>query len=80
MKIPTLIFVNKVDRIGVYLEDLYVQIKEQLTPDILVMQSVLGAGSNDISIKEHIGASEEMIRVLLDLDESLAINTKWSKY
>lgn len=46
LKIPTLIFVNKVDRIGVYLEDLYVQLREQLTPDILVMQSVLGAGSN----------------------------------
>ncbi|MDQ7093609.1 tetracycline resistance ribosomal protection protein [Desulfosporosinus sp. PR] len=72
LKIPTLIFVNKLDRIGVNLEELYLQIREQLTPALLVMQSVSGAGSNDISITEHPGASEEMVRVLLDLDELLA--------
>lgn len=34
LKIPTLIFINKVDRVGVCLGELYTQVRTQLTPHI----------------------------------------------
>jgi len=72
LKIPTLIFVNKVDRAGVCLDELYTQIREQLTPHIAVMQEIDGINSNDISIRQPERISEKMAELLLDTDELLA--------
>jgi ribosomal protection tetracycline resistance protein len=40
MKIPAIFFINKIDRLGVNLEEVYEQIKMQLTDKFLVMQDV----------------------------------------
>lgn len=72
LKIPTLIFINKVDRMGVCLDELYVQIREQLTSHIVVMQEIDGIASNDVFIREHVGISNETTEILLDVDELLA--------
>ena len=40
LNIPTLIFVNKIDRKGVYLDEIYTQIQEKLTSNLAIMQSV----------------------------------------
>ena len=72
LKIPTLIFINKVDRTGVCLNELYTDIKEQLTPDIVIMQILDGLASNDILISDYASISDAATEKLLDLDESLA--------
>lgn len=40
MKIPTIFFVNKIDRMGVNMEEVYEQIKQQLTDNFILMQKV----------------------------------------
>ena len=40
MKIPTIIFINKIDQSGVVLEQTYQNIREKLTEDMMVMQEV----------------------------------------
>lgn len=72
LKIPTLIFINKVDRTGVCLEELYTDIREQLTSDIVIMQTLDGMASNDILISDYASISDTATEKLLDLDESLA--------
>ena len=41
MKIPTIIFVNKIDRGGINLQSVYQNIREKLSDEIIVMQDVL---------------------------------------
>lgn len=72
LKIPTLIFINKVDRVGVCLDELYTQIQDQLTSNIAVMQEIDGIASNDVFIRKLGGISEKTADLLLDIDESLA--------
>lgn len=42
LHVPTLLFINKIDRTGADVVDVYRQIKTLLTPDIVVMQDVKG--------------------------------------
>ena len=41
LQIPTIIFINKIDRAGVNLERLYLDIKTNLSQDALIMQTVV---------------------------------------
>ena len=45
LRVPTLFFVNKVDRVGADLDAVVAAIARRLTPDVLPMGSVAGAGS-----------------------------------
>ena len=40
MKIPTIIFVNKIDQEGIDLQSVYQNIREKLSDDVMVMQDV----------------------------------------
>lgn len=40
MKIPTIIFVNKIDQVGIDLRNVYQDIREKLSDHIMVMQDV----------------------------------------
>lgn len=48
--IPTIIFVNKIDRMGVDLDALMAQVRSELTPDVLPLQAVTNAGSCDCTL------------------------------
>ncbi len=72
LKVPTLIYINKVDRTGVCLEELYKEIREQLTSDLVIMQTLDVADSKNILIGDYVTISDEAVEKLLDLDESLA--------
>ena len=41
LQIPTIIFINKIDRAGVNLERLYLDIKTNLSQDVLFMQTIV---------------------------------------
>src|SRR3954466_12017608 len=49
LEVPTLLFVNKVDRTGANLDDVLAAIRRRLTPDILPMGHVTGAGRRTVS-------------------------------
>lgn len=53
MKIPALIFINKIDRLGVNLAEVYEQIHRQLTDNFLLMQQV----------EYHYGAVEQTYEI-----------------
>jgi ribosomal protection tetracycline resistance protein len=49
LQVPTLLFVNKIDRTGADLESVLAAIRRRLTPDILPMGCVSGAGGRTAS-------------------------------
>jgi ribosomal protection tetracycline resistance protein len=74
LQIPTLIFINKLDRKGIDLPQLYTNIKEQLSPNVIKMQSVAGEGTRDIvltSWSKNNSIHEEVLEKLCDLDTTL---------
>ena len=56
MNIPTIIFINKIDQYGINLNNIYQNIKEKLSNDIIVMQNV--TLTPEISIKNIIDLDE----------------------
>jgi len=72
MKIPTIIFINKIDRLGVCLEKVYEQIKEQLTPNYILMQNVDCKDKDEILIENSELSSARIMNTLLDCDDKLA--------
>ncbi len=69
MGIPTLLFINKVDRAGVSLPWLYQQIREKLTPHALPMQAVENPGNREASLQPLdlcVGALHETIVAVSD--------------
>ena len=52
LKIPTLIFINKIDRMGARSNDVVEEIKERLFPEVIVMNSVTNIGSKEASVTE----------------------------
>lgn len=56
MNIPTIIFINKIDQYGINLNNIYQNIKEKLSNDIIVMQNV--TLTPEISIKSIIDLDE----------------------
>ena len=56
MNIPTIFFINKIDQYGINLNNIYQNIKEKLSNDIIVMQNV--TLTPEISIKNIIDLDE----------------------
>lgn len=74
LQIPTLIFINKIDRAGVCLSNVYTQIKEQLSLNAIKIQSIVGEETRDIKIKdwtEDNSIFQEVIELMCELDEHL---------
>lgn len=77
MNIPTLIFINKIDRMGADTDSVIQEINKELTRDVVIMQSVQHEGSNDASIIDICGTDsikdlpEDFIESILNNDEAL---------
>lgn len=73
LKVPTLLFANKIDRRGARVGGLLDEIRERLTPDILCMSTVVGEGTLDaVSSPRALDDPEmrlELIEKLADHDE-----------
>ncbi|MBV3929861.1 GTP-binding protein, partial [Bacteroides thetaiotaomicron] len=54
LQIPTIIFINKIDRAGVNLERLYLDIKTNLSQDVLFMQTVVDESVYPICSQTYI--------------------------
>ncbi|MFG2626940.1 GTP-binding protein [Streptomyces sp. NPDC048473] len=75
LRIPTLIFVNKVDRGGAQDESVLRSISEKLTPAVLAMGSVDGPGGRDARCAPYTGAdpdfTDRLAELLADHDDAL---------
>jgi ribosomal protection tetracycline resistance protein len=75
LNIPTLIFINKIDRKGVCLDEIYTQIQEKLTSNLAIMQSVRIKDKGDfelININDDKVIQNQISEKLLDINDNLA--------
>lgn len=59
LNLPTLIFVNKVDRMGARTDDLLAEMMRKLTPRILPINKVVDAGSQNVRIDQDATVNHE---------------------
>ncbi len=74
LKIPTIIFINKLDRVGCDYQGLLKDIKDSLSKNILPLQRVAGEGFRDFNISAPLGEQisfNEAIDVISKLDDHL---------
>jgi ribosomal protection tetracycline resistance protein len=75
LRLPTLLFVNKIDRAGAHDERTLRAVAEKLTPAIVAMGSVDGVGTCGARFTPHTGADRgftaRLAEVLADHDEAL---------
>jgi len=69
LRIPTLVFVNKIDRAGARYQGVLDTISERLTPAVVAMGSTSGLGSRDASFTPFTNSDEGFVA---QLTESLA--------
>ena len=72
LKIPTLIFINKLDRLGADFEGVLAQVHELLTTDTLIRQSILGDG-RDVRVSTlPMNACAGIVDSLFQTDDDIA--------
>ncbi|TLS40699.1 TetM/TetW/TetO/TetS family tetracycline resistance ribosomal protection protein [Streptomyces montanus] len=69
--IPTLIFVNKIDRAGARYADLLESISRRLTPAIVPMGEVRELGTRDARFTPYTGPAPRLLELLAEHDDGL---------
>lgn len=70
--IPTLLVVNKVDRLGCDLETVVGQLREECSPRLLLAQQVESPGSDQCRIVENPSFWEDALALTAEYDDALA--------
>ena len=75
LRVPTLVFLNKIDRTGADVERVLVEIRERLTPAVLVMSSAQGEGTRSAEARSlghgDAGFGERLLVLPTDHDDLL---------
>jgi len=72
MNVPTLIFMNKIDRMGVDTNAVIKQIQKQLTKDIFITQSIADEGTKEATVKDlPLALCDSTIETLSPCDDTL---------
>ena len=74
LRIPTLLFVNKIDRVGADVERVLAEIEDKLTPASAAINVARGAGSRSAAVAEagdDAGFRSRLVELLSEHDESL---------
>lgn len=75
MAVSTLIFVNKIDRMGVEIDTVLAEIRQQLSSDLCVIQAVIGEGSKQAQVQEVVLQPEDhLIELLSIVDETILVD------
>jgi ribosomal protection tetracycline resistance protein len=75
MEVPAIIFVNKVDRIGVDIEKVITDIRLLLSPDICVLQDVIGEGTRQALVQNlAMQPDDDLIELLSPVDETILLD------
>jgi ribosomal protection tetracycline resistance protein len=75
LRIPTLMFVNKVDRVGADCERVLAEIRQKLTPAAVAMTTASGEGTRTAGVKPYAaddaGFRSRLVEVLAERDNAL---------
>jgi ribosomal protection tetracycline resistance protein len=75
LRIPTLLFVNKLDRVGADCERVLAEIQHKLTPGAVAMTSASGEGNRAAAVRPHADGDaafeSALIDVLVEHDDAL---------
>lgn len=71
LKIPTILYLNKLDRTGADLEAVYARIQELLTPCAFPLQHPTGVGSASVTLEQGVPFDDAFQSFLLDSDAVL---------
>ncbi|MET8000207.1 translation factor GTPase family protein [Nonomuraea glycinis] len=71
LRIPTLIFVNKIDRRGAQDELVLRSIRDRLAPAAVALGSVTGLGARDARYLPFAAAGDDLVSVLAEHDDAL---------
>lgn len=71
MKKPCMIFINKIDRTGVEIDQVMHDIKQHLTEDVVLLQRAYSAGSSNANIESADIMDEAVMETILNVDDVL---------
>ena len=72
LRVPTLILVNKVDRVGCQPQEVLDQIQQELTERLFVTQEVFSPGSEDCRVAAPSGYWETALEAAAEYDDQMA--------
>jgi ribosomal protection tetracycline resistance protein len=70
--VPTVFFLNKVDRRGADVERVLTQVRRRLTPCPVVLSTVTGQGTRDASVRAAALGSEPVVAAVAEVDDLVA--------
>ncbi len=73
-KIPTLLFINKIDRVGADVEAVISDIRKELAPNIAVLQSVVNQGEGNAGIlsrMQNTAVPAEIVEEVITVNDTL---------
>ena len=68
MKIPTMLFLNKIDRVGADPEKVLKQIRKELSPSVLALHEAVDAGCDDAMPKLRSELTEEVLAICAEYE------------
>ncbi|HEX5534494.1 MAG TPA: translation factor GTPase family protein [Actinomycetales bacterium] len=72
LRLPTLIFINKIDRLGARGEDLLAEVRRRLSPRIIPMNQAIMLGTAEVSTtRQWTGSRMRLAEMLADHDHEL---------
>ncbi|MGB1285446.1 MAG: GTP-binding protein [Aggregatilineales bacterium] len=75
MQIPIMLFINKIDRMGVDPDVVLHDIRTQLSPNIYPLQKVINPGGRDVQVRAlSLNPDDNLIEMLSTVDESLLLD------
>ncbi|WP_043670310.1 tetracycline resistance ribosomal protection protein Otr(A) [Streptomyces xylophagus] len=71
LRLPTLVFVNKIDRAGARAEELLADIRRRLTPHVVPLTDVTGLGTPGARVLPRPPGDPELAEALADVDPAI---------
>ncbi|MFG2468593.1 tetracycline resistance ribosomal protection protein Otr(A) [Streptomyces canus] len=71
LRLPTLVFVNKIDRAGARTEGLLADIRRRLTPHVAPLTQVAGIGTSDAHVRVLAKDDRRLAEALADVDPGI---------
>jgi ribosomal protection tetracycline resistance protein len=69
--VPTVLFVNKVDRAGADVDRVVAQVRARLTPSVVLLSAVSGQGSRTASVSPIPLDTDEVVEAVADVDDGV---------
>ncbi|QMW64869.1 TetM/TetW/TetO/TetS family tetracycline resistance ribosomal protection protein [Mumia sp. ZJ1417] len=71
LEVPTLLFVNKVDRSGADLDRAVSQVRRRLTPEVVVLSRVRGTGLREVEVEAVPAGDAQVVEAAASVDDGV---------